>query len=94
MTCSSLIMTELGKGCGQSIGVYARGGTKIQYETTEAPCARDASEIKWGALKMGVEVRKQNKGRRAAMVQRGVCVRVCVCMKSSGMWTPEVESHN
>lgn len=46
MACSSLIMTELDKGCGQCVGVYVRGGTRIQYQTIEAPCARDSSEVK------------------------------------------------
>lgn len=41
MTFSPLILTELGKGYGQCVG-----GTRIQYETTEKPCARDASGIK------------------------------------------------
>lgn len=61
MTCSPLIMTELGKGCRQCVGVRARGGTQIQCGTTETPCARDASEIK-GTLTVEVKVGKQNGG--------------------------------
>lgn len=56
MTCSPLIMTELGKRCGQYVDVGVRGGTQIRYGTT-----KDASEIK-DALPVEVQVRKQTGG--------------------------------